>query len=275
MESANNLEIKGSLQTNPPAELLREINSIRFSGALRLSNETHKIVVYFDNGETIFAVSNARQHRLYEILMQTRKITKDRLTAITDFTNDLVLRKNLLENNLLDKAEIDEIFKQQIGDVLQTAVNWNTGEWIFSPLVRLKSDVSFQIDLKNILINYGRSLSGDTFNQKFKNGGESFIITGAMPAGVNPTPHESFVYSRFERASQTLDEIRILSGLPEIVTFQIIYNLWLGGFLDRQDWNSAFSKRYVAAVSTAKLSIKKDEPKPVVQPPVKKSRAAH
>ena len=270
MGSSNNLEIKGSLQSVPFAELICEINRHRFSGSLRLSNETQKVVVYFDTGAIIFAVSNARQHRFYEVLLQTRKITKDQLAAIADFTNDLALRDDLVVNNLLEKSEVDALFAQLIEQILQTLTAWQTGEWIFSPLVRLKSDVRFQVDPKNLLIKYARNIPAEAINRKFKNIEESFKTAAAMPSNVNLTPHESFVYSRFENSSMTPEEIKTLSGLPESETFQIIYNLWLGGFLESQKWSAAFSERYVAAVSTTRMSAKKDEPEPDVQPPVKK-----
>lgn len=270
MESSNNLEIKGSLQTNPFAELICEINCHRFSGSVRFSNEAQKIVVYFDTGAIIFAVSNARRHRFYETLLQTRKISKDQLVAIADFTNDLALKDNLVKNNLLEKPEVDALFAQLIENILQSLTAWQTGEWIFSPLVRLKSDVRFQIDANNILINYARNLPVEEVNRKFGNIRESFKAAEAMPLNINLTPHESFVYSRFETSSMTPAEIKTLSGLPESETFQIIYNLWLGGFLERLQWNAAFSERYVASVSTTRMSAKKDESKPDFSPPIKK-----
>ncbi len=270
MESSNNLEINGSLQTNPFAELICEIKRNRFSGSLRLSNEAQKIVVYFDIGEVVFAVSNDRRHRLYEVLLQTDKITKDRLVAIADFTNDLALKNNLVANNLLDASEVNALFARLIENILQTLTAWQSGEWIFSPLVRLKSDTRFQINPKNIFINYARNLPAEVINGKFGNKFDSFKTTEAMPLNVNLTPRESFVYSRFEGSSMTTEEIRVLSGLPESETFQIIYSLWLGGFLEREKWSAAFSGKYVAAVSTTKISAKKDESKPEIQPSNKK-----
>lgn len=274
MESSNNLEIKGSLQSNPFAELICEINRNRFSGSARFSNEAQKIVVYFDTGAVIFAVSNSRQHRFYETLLQTGKITKDQLVAIADFTNDLALKNNLVTDHLLEKSEADALFARLIENILKSLKTWKTGEWIFSPLVRLKSDVRFPVDTGHILIDYARNLAAEEISRKFRNIPDSFKVAETMPLNVNLTPHESFVYSRFENSSMTLEEIKTLSGLPEAETFQSIYNLWLGGFLERQKWHSAFSERYVAAVSTTKMSVKKDEPKQGEPPSIKKVATA-
>lgn len=267
MDSPNNLEIKGSLRTDSLAELLREIADNRFNGSLRLANDVQKIVVYFDAGETIFAVSNARQHRFFETLSQAEKITKDELSEIADFTNDLALRENLLKNGLLDKAEIDRLFSALIFEIVKSALDWNDGEWIFSPLVRIKSSIRFPVKLSDLLIESARNLPAAEAARKFKNPLESLNVTSVMPDGVNVSPQESFVLSRFAGATLTIEEVQSLSGLPEIETFQILYALWLGGFIVRRDRLTAFSEREISAIQSAKLSVKKED-KPTVQPPV-------
>lgn len=269
MESSNNLEIKGSLQTNPLAELFHEIARNRFNGSLRLLNEAQKTVVYFDDGEVVYAVSNARHHRLFDLLLQTGKINQTQLLAIPDFTNDLALKDNLLKNNLLSKEEINALFERQISDILQAAFVWQTGEWIFSPLVRLKNDWRFQVGLNNLLLDFARAFPAEKTADKFNDSQESFSAVSPMPVGINLSPHEWFVYSRFENSTLTVGEIQSLSGLPETETYRILYSLWLGGFVNRQNRFTAFSERYVSAVASARLAVKKDESKPVIQAPIK------
>jgi hypothetical protein len=80
-----------------------------------------------------------------------------------------------------------------------------------------------------------------------------------MPVNVNLSPAESFVFSRFENSPLTIAAIQNLSGLPEGETLQIIYTLWLGGLLTRENWNAAFSERKISAILSARLALKKDE----------------
>lgn len=259
METYKNLEIQGSLSTNPLAELLYEIAQNQFNGSLRLANEAQKTVVYFDAGKTIFAVSNARQHRLFQMLLQAGKINQNALLAVKDFTNDLFLKDYLLKNNLLSEAELNRFFTRQIAEILQTALGWRTGEWIFSPLVRVKDDLRFAVEPHKSFLDYARTLSAESATQKFRNQGESFSAISPMPAGIDLSPPEWFVYSRFEDAALNRREIQNLSGLPESETAGILYALWLGGFLHRQNFHSAFSERYIAAVASARLALKKDD----------------
>lgn len=263
MESQNNLETNGNLQINPFAELLAEISQIKLNGSLRIINGAQKIVVYFDAGEIIFAVSNARQHRLFEMLLQAGKITKEELVIIPEFTNDLALKEFLRENNMREKEEIDALFPEQIFEILKTALGWREGDWTFSPLVRIKGDIRFQIDVRNLLVECARGLSTEKILGKLKDSRESFSAAPAMPANVNLSPQESFVFSRFETTAMTIEEIQSLSGLPEAETLRILYALWLGGLLVRQNWNAAFSERKISAILSARLAVKKETPAPL------------
>lgn len=271
MESQINLETKGNLRANPLAELLTEISQNKLNGSLRLSNEAQKIAVYFDAGETVFAVSNARQHRLFERLLQAGKLTKEQLVIIPEFTNDLALNDFLQKNDLLEKQEVDQLFPAQILEIIKTALDWRTGEWTFSPLVRIKGDIRFSADTNNILAEYARRLPTEEIAGKFVGSSSSFRLNSPMPTNVNLSPQESFVFSRFENSALTVEEIQHLSGLPEAETYKILYSLWLGGFIIRENWNAAFSERKVAAILSAKLAVKKDDA-PVTQQTEKKAK---
>jgi len=274
-ESPNNLDTNGDLQINPLAELLAEIAQTKLNGSLRIANGAQKIAVYADAGETVFAVSNARQHRLYEMLLRDEKFTKEQLAALPDFTNDLALRENLLKNDLLGKEEIADFFSRQIAEILKTALGWQTGEWTFSPLVRIKGDIRFYVGVPNLLAEYARGLSAEEVARKLINAQESFSVKAATPASVNLSPAESFVFSRFETSAATIAEIQNLSGLPEAETRRILYALWLGGLLVRENWSTAFSERKVAAIFAARLALKKDkQPPTAIQPPTETKTTA-
>jgi len=266
MESQNNLDINGDLQINSLAELFAEIAQNKLNGSLRMENAAQKIAVYFDAGETVFAVSNARQHRLYELLLQTETITREQLAAIPDFTNDSALKENLLAGGTLGKEAVNALFPRQVAAILETALAWRTGAWTFSPLVRIKGDIRFSVDVPNLLVRHARELPAGEIARKLINPQQTFRVKSAPPAGVNLSPPESFVFSRFETTAMTIEMIQTLSGLPETETRRILYALWLGGLLVRENWSAAFSERKVAAILSARIALKKDEPPPTVAP---------
>ena len=240
MSSKNNLEIKGNLREHPLVELLVEISKIRLNGSLRVEHETNKAVIYFDAGEIVFAVSNARRFRLYEILLRENIITKEQLSSISDFANDFALSANLTKKNLLSKREVEILFSQQIEEIVSSIFEWQEGEWIFSPLVRVKGDIRFQIDLPKLVTNYARKITNSAIIKRFKSLKESFHLQKAVSVQFDLLPQEAFILSRFEDSALSVEKISALSGMPEAETFKVLYSLWLSGFIVRDDWNSAF-----------------------------------
>ncbi len=259
MSSKNNLEIEGNLREHPFVELLVEISKLRLNGSLRIEHETQKAVVYFDAGDVVFAVSNARQHRLYEILLRENIITKEQISAITDFTNDFVLSKNLVKTGILSKTEVELLFSRQIEEILSSVFEWSEGEWTFSPLVRVKGAIRFKTNLPQLLICYARKLPSAGIMRRFKSLKESFQIQSSAPTRIEMLPQEAFVLSRFEKSALSVENISALSGMPEAETFKILYSLWLSGFVSRQEWNKAFSERKTSAILSAKFTLKRDE----------------
>ena len=260
MTPTNNLDLKGNFLAFPLAELLVEIAQARLDGSLRLSHESQKVIVYFNHGKIVYAVSNARSSRLFDILLQANKIDKKTLTEIPNFTSDVELGKALIEQNLFSESEIDELFSHQIEDILRESLNWNSGEWIFNPLARIKDGISFEINLPKLLAEYARNLAGEAIFHRFRSVQESFVAKPLAEATINLEPHEAFVLSRFSDAPMTIQEIQVLSGLPDSAIFQTLYALWLGGFLTRKNWNSAFSKHKIAHIHSANITLKRKEP---------------
>jgi len=270
MSSQNNLEIKGNLREFTLAELLVEIAQVRLNGSLRLSCESQKTVIYFDAGEVVFAVSNARAFRLFEMLLRDNKITKEQLLKFTDFTNDFLLGQNLLKDNSFSKPEVDALFVRQIEDILKNGFDWLEGDWTFNPLVRVKGGIRFTIGLNKLLMEYARGLSDEAIVCRFKSLKEVFTVQHAMLVHINLSPQESFVFSRFESSGLTVESVKFLSGLPDSEIFKILYTLRLGGLLNRQNSKSAFSDRKTSEILSANISLIKGqkplvfaEPKPI------------
>ena len=260
MDSQKNLEINGKLFDHPLAELLVEIRHLRLNGSLRISNDAQKAVIYFDAGDVVFAVSNLRSLRLYEILLLENKISKEQLVVLPDFTNDFALSASLLKEKMFTKPEIDGFFTRQIEEILRSAVKWQSGEWVFSPLVRVKGDIRYKIDVQKLLIEHARNLPAEEIVSRLKNFQTSFGINTSLPVGINLHPQEAFVYSRFENnALLSIEKICQQSGLPQAATLQVIYALWLGGFIYTRSWNAAFSEKQTSKLLSAKLSLVKEQ----------------
>ena len=258
MTSTNNLDLQGNFIAFPLAELLVEITQARLDGSLRLSHDAQKVIIYLSDGEIVFAVSNVRSSRIFDILLRENRIDKKMLSEIPSFTSDLELAKQLVKKSLFSKADIDALFVAQIENILKDTLEWKSGAWIFSPLTRIKENINFKINLHKLLIEYARNLSNENVYHRFRSLQEIFTAKPLTTAKLNLQPHEAFVLSRFSNSKLSVKEIKMFSGLPEAKTFQILYSLWLGGFLLRENWNAAFNEAKISAILSAKVQLKKE-----------------
>ena len=262
MSSPNNLEINGNLLRHTLAELLVEIMQSRLTGSLRISHHHNKTIIYVRGGAVVFAVSNQRQHRIFEILLGVGAVNKRQLIEIPEFTNDLVLAKALREREILSEPDIESAFTRQIEGILRDAIAWKDGVWTFSPLARVKDDIHYKIDVSALLVEYGRNLPKDALVRRFKSFKESFGKKPMLPAAVNLLPQEAFLLFRFEGTFLKVEEIVALSGWSDVETLQRLYILWLAGFLYRENWDAPFKEHQISAISSAKFELKKQTATP-------------
>ena len=260
MSSPNNLEINGNLLRHPLAELLVEILQSRLTGSLRLSHHNNKTIIYMKNGEVVFAVSNQRQHRIFEILLGVGAVTKRQLVEIPEFTNDFALAEALRERANFSESDIKAVFTQQIEGILRDAIGWKDGVWTFSPLARVKDDIHYKINTASLLVEFGRNLPKDALVRRFKSFKESFGKKPNPPADADLLPQEAFLLFRFDNSFLKVDEIKSLSGWSDMETLQRLYILWLAGFLYRENWDAPFKEHQISTIAAAKFELKKEKP---------------
>lgn len=274
MTTQNTLDLSGDLVGHPLAELLVEIAHAGLDGSLRLSSGEQKVIVYFNKGTVVFAISNARAFRLFDILLREKKIDQQFLAANPSFTNDLEFARTLIAKRLFTPEGMKEVFAQQVADILKAAVRWTTGDWTFSPLARLKESIRYEVDVNAILLEYVRTLSAEYVLKRFKSVAESFTLRGEIDQNVPLQPHEAYICTRFVGEALSVEQVMRTSGMPEHVAFQALYTLWLGGFVARHDWNPAFTNRKINDLRLAKLELKKEAEHLAASAPVKEAPKA-
>ena len=258
MTPQSELEISGNFFTHPVAELINEIMQARLNGSLRGNYKEKKWVIYFTSGRVVFAVSNARNSRLFDILMRRDRLTKKDLAEVPNFSNDFELAAFLEDKELLTKAEVDRLFAEQIEAILVNVLSWKTGEWSFTSLARIRDGLAFDVNTKQLLINYARGLPLDVVLGRFRSLDEMFTRSDVPATEVILDSEEAFVLSRVDETPMVASDLVNIAGLNEGRALQVIYTLWSGGLLIRNDWRAAFSENLIAAMKGARLELKRE-----------------
>jgi DnaJ-domain-containing protein 1 len=229
--------MNGRLSEHPLAELVREISDAGLSGALRLERERAKAAVYFDGGQLVAAVSNARALRLVEVLRRSGAVDPQRVyAAVSEGMSDEQAGAALLRSGVLDESGLRRLYERQSKEVLGEVLRWTSGEWVFDPRVRLAGGQAVRVEASGLLAESARNLPSRLAAAWMRD--DSMMIDPAegveekISSGLRLLPAEAFVMSRVY-APTPLGEVVSVSGLPEEETRHVVYVLAIAGLLTR------------------------------------------
>lgn len=231
--------MKGKLTDQPLAELIREISIKGLSGTLRLEQDSARTAIYFEDGSLIFAASNLRTLRLSAYLAKRDLVTKKQLESIADKGSDLSMAAALRANRTLTQEQVDFLLETLVADVLRVALLWTEGGWEFEERARLDDPVSVKVDISSLLREAAHRMPLNFVSLRFLNPRETFSRSAEVSGNHMFLPAESFILSRLD-APTKLEELVMVSGLPEFDAHRILYGLALSGMVKREHWKNAF-----------------------------------
>jgi Flp pilus assembly protein TadD len=265
--------MSGQLNKHPLAELIREISGESLSGAVRLSRERAKAVVYFEAGEVVYAASNLRAFRFAECARRWNLLTDAQLGGVGAGASDLEAGAALVATGALSREALDEITTRQVSELLCHALLWTDGNWDFDPRVRLAGQARAGVNVKALLVESARRLPAGFVARRFGDGEEKLFPESGLPDDINLSPGEAFALSRVDAPVSVRDLVTIC-GLPEAETLRAAYTLALGGFLRRERWPQALSDEEKARAHALESAQPKAQPTPEPEPqPAQKAPA--
>lgn len=247
--------MKGKLNEQPLAELIREISVKGLSGTLRLEYERAQTAVYFENGQIVYAASNLKTLRLREYLSKAGAEPNSE-TGSGNRISDLELASSLVSSGKLRQKVLDTVLEKLVADVLRVALLWIEGNWEFNERARLNDSVRVNLDTAQLLREAAQRMPLPFISQRFRNPSETITRSHVVSRTAKFLPGESFLLSRLDQPI-SLEELIVLSGLREPEAQRTIYGLALSGFLTREYWQNAFrsgSPKPIPEQPTAKPS---------------------
>ena len=222
---------QGNLADKSLGELIREIEDKSNSGALRLSRERAKTVIYFEEGATVFAVSNIRAHRLIEFIKRSG-LTGEEVDGNlpSTATDDEVLAQ--LSTQGSSPAQIGRLRTSQIADILRAALLWTEGDWQFDARVRVTARNRVNVETRHLLLESTRHLPGRYIESRFANRRERVAAAEHNDHSLKLSPSEALVLSRVT-APISINDLLALGGMREEETLRALYALTTAGLLRR------------------------------------------
>jgi curved DNA-binding protein CbpA len=242
---------KGKLADKPVAELIREIGEVSGSGALRLSRDRAKAVVYFENGDVAFAASNIRAHRLVEFLKRTGILDEGAAGSLAPKATDEEVLSLLVESRRIRADRVSPIRASHVAEVLRGVLLWTDGDWQFDSRVRIAGDTRVEIDVRRLLLESTRHLPATYLSSRFADASEQLELAHGNGQQPSLLPAEAFVLSRITGPT-SVNELLSVSGMNEEETLQSLYALAICGAVKRAAWETPQFNDSATASAAAK-----------------------
>jgi curved DNA-binding protein CbpA len=253
--------MNGQLHEHPLAELIHEIAVAGLSGSLRLARERVKLAVYFEEGRIVYATSNLRGHRLAECLRRWNIPAMQKLTSASEKMSDMELGIELVAKNSLSRDEFEELLARQAVEVLRPALLWTEGGWEFDPRVRLTVEVKARVEVRELLVESARRIPQEFIAGRFKNAEERLSPASLEANGLKLMPVEGFILSRID-GPIALSDLTTISGMPEEETMKALYALVIGGLINRDNAQPAFTPEQLERARAVKAAPARIVPAP-------------
>ena len=128
------MAIKGSLSEASLTDVLQLLALGQKTGALSLAREGSLGAIHFDRGRIVHATLVNRYDRLGDRLVRDGALTPDvlaRLVATVAPADDRDLADALLEQNLVDREQLEAVYREQVEEAVFHLFSWSQGTFTF------------------------------------------------------------------------------------------------------------------------------------------------
>jgi curved DNA-binding protein CbpA len=227
--------MKGTLSLLTFADIIRDLHLTRRTGLLRLTRNRELRAVFVEQGDLVFALSNLPHERLGDFLLARDLITREQYEAAVQRPNAKQrFGQVLVEMGVMPREAVEKHARQHLTEIILAAFEWESGEFAFEEGTRAAHDVKLDLLTPNIILMGVRRMTNEEIIRRSLGPTTQVIelspdaTTQLQRATLDGT--EGFVLSRIT-GPMTIDELALVSGIPERTILRVVYGLLCAGIL--------------------------------------------
>ncbi|MFQ3591384.1 MAG: DUF4388 domain-containing protein, partial [Chloracidobacterium sp.] len=263
--------MNGKLSVLNFADIIRDLHLTRRTGLLRLTRERELRAVFVENGDVVFALSNLPHERLGDFLLSRDLITREQYEAAVQKPNAKQrFGQVLVEMGAMSREMVETHARQHLTDIILAAFEWVSGDFSFDEGSRAAHDVKLDLLTPNLILLGVRRMTNEEAIRRSLGPTTQHIelspdaMTQLQRATLDGT--EGFVLSRIT-GRMTIDELVLISGVPEATILRVVYGLVCAGILVTSHPRPTMANpQPVAAVATPTQAPAATPPTPVNLP---------
>ena len=129
------LDLQGRIEKFTLTEIFQLVAASRKSGTLGIQKDDSIVMIYFKNGDIIYAYGPRQTYHLGRLLKERGKLTQqqldDAINPQAKTENSKRLGEILIHKGYIDRADLEKVVTEQIQELLYSLLSWQTGSFKF------------------------------------------------------------------------------------------------------------------------------------------------
>lgn len=221
-----------------PGELLPILGEVfrgNQTGTLVLQKGPTSKFLYAEEGQFLFAASNAAEDKFTEILVEKGKLTADQLAMALEKKGSRTIGRTLVELGFLGSTDLLEALVEQMRRIAVSAANWEEGQAVFKPGVLPPNLAKLPVVTPRFILDVALSVEDRSWAARVL--GDLEHVPSLTPQGRASLPGLRLTETE-EKVLTAVDgrcsvrEVAEAAGAEPFTAARFLIGLWALGFLE-------------------------------------------
>src|SRR3990172_7623788 len=233
------MDLQGSIAKFTLPEILQLIAGARKTGTLAIQKDDSIVMVYFREGNVIYAYGPQQTYHIGQLLKELNVLTVEQLEEAvrmqSESQNSRRLGEILISQKYIDRSDLETVVKTQIEELLYSLLAWQSGSFKFYENQHpTEEEITVRISIENVILEGLRRLDEKNMaTETLPELNDVYTIATAeanRPKDVNMNATEWNMMALVD-GHRTLIEIRQMSQLGHDETLVRLARLKLAGII--------------------------------------------
>ena len=237
-------------------EIFQLIANTQKSGTLGIQKDDDIVMVYFKKGQIIYAYGPRQTFHIGQLLKDRGRITLTQLdeavSTQTKVKSSKRLGRILLEKRFIDRADLEEVVRSQIEELIYSLLSWESGSFKFyENQFPTDEDIIVSLSVENVILEGLRRLDEiNRIREAIPDFSQVLTITPAPPERKKEISLQSEEWNLLSLVNgrRTISEVADASDLPRMDALAKLAALKLAGLVATTNSPDTESDRLTAMV---------------------------
>ncbi|MCI0330938.1 MAG: DUF4388 domain-containing protein [candidate division Zixibacteria bacterium] len=233
------MDLEGSLNRFSVAEVFQLLSFSRKTGTLGLQRQEEVAMVYFQQGNVIYAYTPKQKVPLGELLIEQGILTEKQLAAALAEKSKQPNRRIgevFVNQGHVSRSQLEEAVRRQVEELIYRLLHWETGNFKFyENEFPTEEEVLIQISTENLILEGVRRLDElEEVKERLPDFGTVFVVKPIPPQRIRDIALKGDEWNILALVDGRKDIYQIVerSNLDRLATLKNLAALYMSGLVE-------------------------------------------